>query len=110
MKVIVMQKYFECRSRPLPILLVDVQACFDKMVLDDVIYDTIQSGANLRATRALRKFSNTTVIKLKGDERNNGEGEGRTITNTLGQGSNYAPPGIRENSIRRILKDKVFRR
>ena len=94
MKVIVMQKYFECRSRPLPILLVDVQACFDKMVLDDVIYDTIESGADLRATRALRKFSNTTIIKLKGDDRNGGEGEGRTVTNTLGQGSNYAPPGI----------------
>ena len=94
MKVIVMQKYFECKSKPLPILLVDVQSCFDKMVLSDVIFDTLESGANPRAVRALRKFSDTTVIKLKGDMRNNGEGEGRTIKNTLGQGSNYAPPGI----------------
>ena len=94
LKVIILQKFFESRSRPLPILLVDVRACFDKMVLDDVIFDTIESGANLRATRALRKFSNKTIIKLRGDDRNGGEGFGREITNTLGQGSNYAPPGI----------------
>ena len=64
------------------------------MVLDAVIYDTLESGTNPRATRALRKFSNKTIIKLKGDKRNNGEGQGREITNTLGQGSSFAPPGI----------------
>ena len=94
LKVIVMQKYHECKSRPLPILLVDVQACFDKMVLDDVIYDTIEAGADLKATRVARKFTNKTEIRLTGDPRNNGKGVGRVIWRTLGQGSNFAPPGI----------------
>ena len=94
LKIIIMQKYYECRSKPLPIVLVDVQACFDKMVLDDVIFDTIQAGADLKATRVLRKFSDKTEIRLRGDPRNSGKGEGRVITGTLGQGSNFAPPGI----------------
>ena len=94
LKVIVMQKYHECRSKPLPILLVDVQACFDKMVLDDVIYDTIEARADLKATRVARKFTDKTEIRLTGDPRNKGKGVGRVIWGTLGQGSNFAPPGI----------------
>ena len=90
----ILQKFHESKGKPLPILLVDVQACFDKMVLDDVVFDTIEAGADLKATRVLRKFSDRTVIKLRGDQRNGGEGEGREIRGTLGQGSNFAPPGI----------------
>ncbi len=94
LKVIVLQKFHEKKGKPLPVLLVDVQACFDRMVLDDVIYDTIEADADLKATRALRKFSDKTVIKLRGDDRNDGAGVGRQISGTLGQGSNFAPPGI----------------
>ena len=94
LKVIVMQKYSESKSKPLPILLVDVRACFDRMVLSDVVYDTIQSGADLKAVRVVSKFSEKTEIRLKGDHRNEGKGVGRVITGTLGQGSNFAPPGI----------------
>ena len=108
LKVIVMQKYHESKGKPLPVLLVDVQACFDRMRLDDVIYDTIEANANLKATRALRKFSDRTIIKLRGDTRNNGEGVGRLVTGTLGQGSNFAPPGIgltSSKSLKSELKD-----
>ena len=94
LKVLVMQKYHECKSKPLPVILVDVQACFDKMRLDDVVYDTIQAGADLKATRVIRKFSDKTEIRLRGDPRNDGKGEGRVIWGTLGQGSNFTPPGI----------------
>ena len=75
-------------------LLVDIQACLKRMRLDNVIYDTIMSKASLKATRALRKFSDNTVIKLRGDTRNDGEAVGRRVTGTLGQGLNFAPPSI----------------
>ena len=74
--------------------MVYAQACFDRMCLDDVIYDNIKSNANLKATQALRKFSDKTIIKLGGDTRNKGKGVGRLVTGTLGQGSNFAPTGI----------------
>ena len=94
LKVIVMQKFQESGGKPLPILLVDVKSCFDRMVLEDVVYDTIEAGADLKATRVLKKFSDKTEIRLRGDPRNNGQGVGRHIRGTLGQGSNFAPPGI----------------
>ena len=94
LKVILMQKYHENKGKPLPILLVDVKSCFDKMILDDVVFDTIEAGADLKATRVIRKFSNKTEIRLRGDPRNGGQGESRVIYGTLGQGSNFAPPGI----------------
>lgn len=105
LKVIVMQKYFECKSKPLPIVLVDVQACFDRMVLDDVVYDTIQAGADLKATRVIRKFSDKTEIRLRGDYRNHGQGVGKEIRGTLGQGSNFAPPGIGMTTSRSLLHE-----
>ena len=94
LKVIILQKHQESKGKPQPILLVDVRACFDRMVLDDVIYDTIEAGADRKAVRVLRKFSDKTIIKLKEDHRNDGKGVGRLVTGTLGQGSNFAPPGI----------------
>ena len=42
LKVLIMQKWAEARSIPLPLLLVDVKACFDRMKLDDVVYDVIE--------------------------------------------------------------------
>ena len=105
LKVLVMQKYFESKSKPLPVVLVDVQACFDKMVLDDVIYDTIKAGADLKATRVIRKFSDKTEIRLRGDFRNEGKGEGRIIMGTLGQGSNFAPPGIGMTTSKSLLNE-----
>ena len=95
LKVVIMQKWAEARSTPLPLLMVDVQACFDKMRLDDVVHDVIEAGGDLKAVRVIRKFSDTTVIKLKGDRRGSeGDGVGAVIRGTLGQGSNFAPPGI----------------
>ena len=90
LKLIILQKFYESQSRPLPILLVDVKACFDKIRLEDVIFDTLQSGADSKATRILNKLSDNTEIRLTGDMRNTG----RKVTGTLGQGTNYAPGGI----------------
>ena len=42
LKVLIMQKWAEARSIPLHLLLVDVKACFDRMKLDDVVYDVIE--------------------------------------------------------------------
>ena len=107
LKVIILQKHHESQGKPLPVLLVDVQACFDKMRLDDVIYDTIEAGASLKVTRALRKFSDKTVIRLRGDPRENGQGEGREVRGTLGQGSNFAPPGIGLTTSKSIKQEFV---
>ena len=76
LKVLLLQKTHESKSKPLPVLLVDVKACFDQMVLDDVVYDTIEAGADLKATRVIRAFSNKTEIRLRGDPRNEGQGVG----------------------------------
>ena len=84
---------------------VDVQSCFDKMRLDDVIYDSIEAGCNIKATRVLRKFSDKTIIKLKGDPRNNGAGVGSEVWGTLGQGSNFAPPGIGLTSCKSVAEE-----
>ena len=105
LKVIIMQKHYESQGKPLPVLLVDVQSCFDKMRLDDVIYDSLEAGCDPKATRVLRQFSDKTVIKLRGDHRNNGRGEGRVVTGTLGQGSNFAPPGIGLTSSKSIREE-----
>ena len=90
LKLVILQKFYESQSRPLPILLVDVKACFDKIRLEDVVFDTLQAGADPKATRILSKLSDNTEIRLTGDKRE----EGRKVTGTLGQGTNYAPPGI----------------
>ena len=102
MKVLVLQKFHESKSKPLPILLVDVRACFDKIPLQTVIFDTLEAGADAKATRVLNKMASRTEIKLTGDKRNNGKGESRTVTNTLGQGTNYAPGGIGLSSSKTI--------
>ena len=58
------------------------------------MFDTLEAGADAKATRVLNKLADTTEIRLKGDTRNGGEGEGRIVRGTLGQGTNYAPGGI----------------
>ena len=94
LKVLILQKFHESKSKPLPVLLVDVKACFDKIPLQVVIHDTLEAGADAKATRVLNKLSSRTEIRLTGDRRNNGKGESRIVTQTLGQGTNYAPGGI----------------
>ena len=94
-KLVIMQKYFEKSKKPLPLLFVDVAACFDKIQLSDVVYDTIMAGADLKATRMIQKFSNVTEIRMTGDFRGeDGKGRGVTVMGTTGQGSNFAPPSI----------------
>ena len=113
LKLVILQKFYESQSRPLPILLVDVKACFDKIRLEDVVHDTLQAGADPKATRILNKLSDNTEIRLTGDQR----GEGRRVSGTLGQGTNYAPPGIGLTTSKGVLtkfpeatKDKLLAR
>ena len=94
-KLVIMQKFFEKSKKPLPLLFVDVAACFDKIQLSDVVYDTIMAGADLKATRMIVKFSDVTEIRMTGDMRGeDGKGVGLIVTGTTGQGSNFAPPSI----------------
>ena len=106
LKLLILQKFHESKGKPLPILLVDVRACFDKIRLSDVIFDTLEAGADAKAIRVLNKMASETVIKLKGDHRNEGEGVGRMVKNTLGQGTNLAPGGIGLTSSKTV--DQTF--
>ena len=105
LKLVILQKYYESQSRPLPILLVDVRACFDKIRLSDVVFDTLEAGGDAKAVRVLRKLADKTEIRLRGDQRNNGAGEGRLVYGTVGQGTNWAPGGIGLTSSKCIDKE-----
>ena len=89
-KLVVLQKYFEKTQTPLPILFVDVAACFDRIRLNDVVSDALKAGADRKTTRMIHKFSEVTEIMIRGDERE----KGVMVKGTMGQGSNFAPPSI----------------
>ena len=81
LKLVIIQKYFEKSGKPLPLLFVDVASCFDRIQLSDVIYDSIQAGADLKAVRMIHKFSDNTQIKIRGEDRS---GRGALVKGTTG--------------------------
>ena len=102
-KLVIMQKFFEKSKKPLPMLFVDVASCFDKIQLNDVVFDTIEAGADLKASRMIYKYSNVTEIRMTGDSRD----RGITVTGTTGQGSNFAPPSIGLTTSKAVQKQFV---
>ena len=90
LKMTIVIKNAERNCDYIPMTFVDVKACFDKLRLDDLVYDTIKSGANLKATKLIKTFSEKIKIKISGDTDSD---RCAVVTNTAGQGSNYAPIG-----------------
>ena len=54
-------------SRPTLMNLVDISACFDKVRLNDVTWDIMQTGADLKALKVIHMLSQKTVIHISGD-------------------------------------------
>ena len=46
LKLNLMMRTYQKQGRPLPLLAVDVRACFDRVKLSDLIFDVIEAGAD----------------------------------------------------------------
>ena len=69
------------------IMFVDVMKCFDKQRLNDTMYSAAVAGLKGKGLRMIRKLHDNTEISLVGDP----TGRVETITNSTGQGTNWAP-------------------
>ena len=75
------------KGKPVIFTLVDIRKCFDKVSLQDCIYESLKAGCDPKATNVIKKFSEVTDIKLRGDP----TGKMATVRDVTGQGSGYAP-------------------
>ena len=67
----------------------DIKACFDAIELRDLLTETTRSGITGKPLRNIATFTDTVNIHIQGDE----SGNRKTISNSAGQGSGYAPVG-----------------
>ena len=67
----------------------DIKACFDAIELRDLLKETVRSGVVGKPLRNIATFTDTVKIQIQGDE----SGNSKTIRNSAGQGSGYAPVG-----------------
>lgn len=72
------------------IIFLDIKACFDRVRLSDILYETIQSGVVGRPLINIKKYTDNLTIKLIGDPDDTRKAE---ISNSTGQGSGFAPVG-----------------
>ena len=78
----------QCRNNGgLIIQLVDCQKCFDKILLSDTLYAAGEAGLRGKRMRVMHKLHENTEISIIGDK----SGRSATITNSTGQGTNWAP-------------------
>lgn len=82
-------KAFNTKNKSIPILLCDIRKCFDKLVLNDLVYDSAVSGADLKAVKMLKAFHEDFEIVMASDNSDNPRS--RMIPKTAGQGTNAAP-------------------
>ena len=71
------------------IQLLDIVKCFDKVLLSDTLYDLGEAGVFGKRLRMIEKLHEDTKISLANDPEN----RERTIKNSTGQGTNWAPSG-----------------
>ena len=67
----------------------DIKACFDAIELKDLLTETAKSGITGKPLRNIATFTDTVKIHIQGDE----SMRSKTIYNSAGQGSGYAPVG-----------------
>ena len=67
----------------------DIRSCFDVIELRDLLTQTATAGVVGKPLRNIAAFTDNIKINIQGDE----SGECRTITNSAGQGSGFAPVG-----------------
>ena len=83
-----LMKINESMGKPTIITLIDVSSMFDKVVLNDALYDAVSAGADSKAVFMLGKYSEKSIIKIRNDPDSE---RSRIVHKTLGQGTNFAP-------------------
>ena len=78
------------RKKPAVMTLMDIQKCFDKCKLNDILYEFGQAGIKGRQLRLIKQFNEKTNIVIQGDV---DSGRSASIENSVGQGTNGAVDG-----------------
>lgn len=72
------------------IIFMDIKACFDRIKLNDILFEAVQCGVTGRPLKNIKTYTNNLNIRIQGDP---DENRVRSITNSTGQGSGFAPVG-----------------
>ena len=88
------------------IIFMDIKACFDRVRLTDILYETAQSGVVGRPLKNIAKYTDNLNIKMVGDPNKQRK---VNITNSTGQGTGYAPVGT-SLTMAKTLEVRINRR
>ena len=80
----------------------DIKTCFDVIELRDILTETVRAGVTGKPLRNIAKFTDSNTITIQGDE----SGQSRTVNNSAGQGSGYAPVGT-ALTMATVIEDKI---
>ena len=72
------------------IIFMDIKACFDRVRLNDILFETVQAGVVGRPLKNIATYTDNLIIKMVGDDNQERQ---RRISNSTGQGSGFAPVG-----------------
>ena len=75
-------------GRGVIVQLIDCKKCFDKQLLSDTMFAAARAGLRGKQLRMTKKLHDNTEISLAGDT---DEARTATVTNSTGQGTNWAP-------------------
>ena len=87
---VVLMKMNEARSMPTIFSLIDLQACFDKVRLNDITWDMMEADVDLKALKIAHQMSNINVISIANDP---DKRRTATVTKSIGQGTSVAAKG-----------------
>ena len=80
----------------------DIKACFDVIELRDILKETSRSGVVGKPLRNIAQFTDQVKINIQGDE----SGNTKTVFNSAGQGSGYAPVGT-SLTMATVIEDQI---
>ena len=87
LKLTMLMRHYKKIGKPLPILAVDVRACFDRVKLSDLVFDCLEAGANAKDIMIINEATKATLIRIAGDDQE----RGIIVLETAGQGTVFAP-------------------
>ena len=87
---VVLMRMNEARGVPTIFSLIDLQACFDKVRLNDIACDMIEADVDLKALKIAHKMSDTNIISISRDPDDNRNAK---ISKSVGQGTSVAAKG-----------------
>ena len=90
LSMIIAMRKLEKTQRTGAIIFMDIKACFDRVRLNDILFETVQAGVVGRPLKNIANYTDNLVIKMVGD---NDQQRRERINNSTGQGSGFAPVG-----------------